>query len=59
MKNKKEVLKTEKVTTDTEENEIATLKENRKDKIKLAIAIIAMCFVMIFFVNQKEGLHCE
>lgn len=56
---KKEVLKTEKVTTDTEENEIATLKENRKDKIKLAIAIIAMCFVMIFFVNQKEGFHCD
>ena len=25
----------------------------------LAIAIIAMCFVMLFFVNQKQGFHCD
>lgn len=56
---KKEALKTEKVTINLEDNEIVTMKESKKDKIKLAIAIIAMCFVMLFFVNQKQGFHCD
>ena len=56
---KKEAMKTEKVTTNLEDNEIVTMNETKKDKIKLAIAIIAMCFVMLFFVNQKQGFHCD
>ena len=56
---KKEAMKTEKVTTNLEDNEIVTMNESKKDKIKLAIAIIAMCFVMLFFVNQKQGFHCD
>ena len=56
---KKEAVKTEKVTTNLEDNEIVTMNETKKDKIKLAIAIIAMCFVMLFFVNQKQGFHCD
>ena len=56
---KKEAMKTEKVTTNLDENEMVTMNESKKDKIKLAIAIIAMCFVMLFFVNQKQGFHCD
>lgn len=56
---KKEAIKTEKVTTNLDDNEMVTMNETKKDRIKLAIAIIAMCFVMLFFVNQKQGFHCD
>lgn len=55
----KEAKKTEKVTTNLEEKNIATLKNGRIQKIKLAIAISIMCLVMLFFIGQKEGYHCD
>ena len=56
---KKELKKTGTVTTQTEDIKIATLAENRKDKVKLGVLIILLCAVMLFFINQKEGFHCD
>lgn len=56
---KKEIRKTGIVTTDIEENKLETLKENKKQKTKLAILITALCLVMLFFIGQKQGFHCD
>lgn len=56
---KKEINKTGIVTTDIEENKLETLKENKKQKTKLAILITALCLVMLFFIGQKQGFHCD
>lgn len=56
---KKEIQKTGVVTTDIEENKLETLKENKRQKTKLAILITALCLVMLFFIGQKEGFHCD
>ena len=55
----KEAKKTEKVTIHTEEKNITILKNSKIQKIKLAIAIFVMCLVMLFFIGQKEGYHCD
>lgn len=56
---KKEIKKTGVVTTDIEDNKLETLKENKKQKTKLAILITALCLVMLFFIGQKQGFHCD
>lgn len=56
---KKEIKKTGIVTTDIEDNKLETLKENKKQKTKLAILITALCLVMLFFIGQKQGFHCD
>lgn len=56
---KKEIQKTGTVTTDIEENKLETLKESKKQKTKLAILITILCLIMLFFIGQKEGFHCD
>lgn len=56
---KKEILKTGIATTDMEENKLSTLKEDKKQKLILAIIIAILCAVMFFFIGQKEGFHCD
>ena len=56
---KKEILKTGIATTDMEENKLSTLKDDKKQKLILAIIIAILCAVMFFFIGQKEGFHCD
>lgn len=56
---KREIKKTGTVTTEREETKPETLIENKRQKIKLGIVITLLCAVMLFFVVQKEGFHCD
>lgn len=56
---KKEIKKTGTVTTEVEETKLVTMAENKKQVGKLAILITILCLVMLFFIGQKEGFHCD
>lgn len=56
---KKEIKQTGIATTNTKDIKLVTAQESKKEKIILALIIAALCFVMLLFVNQKEGYHCD
>lgn len=55
----KEAKKSGTVTASRKENNIALIGESKCQKIQLVVAILAMCMVMLFFIGQKEGYHCD
>lgn len=56
---KKEIHQTGIATTNTKDIKLVTAQESKKEKMILTLIIAALCLVMIFFVNQKEGYHCD
>lgn len=56
---KKEIKQTGIATTNTKDTKLTTSQESKKEKILLALIIAIMCFLMFFFINQKEGYHCD
>lgn len=56
---KKEIKQTGIATTNTNDIKLTTTKETKKEKMILALIITVLCFIMLFFVNQKEGYHCD
>lgn len=56
---KKEIKKTGTVTTEIEETKPEIFTANRRQKTKLAILITILCAIMVFFITQKEGFHCD
>ena len=55
----REAKKTGIVIVSRKENNIALLEESKSQKIKLAVAIFAICMIMLLFMGQKEGYHCD
>ena len=56
---KKEIKRMGTVTTEREETKPEALVENKRQKIKLGVLITILCAIMLFFMIQKEGFHCD
>ena len=56
---KTEIHKTGIATTNRDDIKLTTENDAKKEKILLTIIIAILCLVSLFFVNQKEGWHCD
>lgn len=54
-----EIHKTGIATTNRDDIKLTTEDEVKKEKLLLTIIIAILCLVSLFFVNQKEGWHCD
>lgn len=59
---KKDTIKSEQLNEKNDcnnENRLVIPEKDKKQKIYLVIAIAIMCLVMLFFIGEKEGYHCD
>lgn len=56
---KKEIKKTGIATTQLEDTKLTPMEENKNQKIRLGILIAILSLIMLFFIGQKEGFHCD
>lgn len=54
-----EIKKDGRINPNPDGKNLEPVKPNNKSKIVLAVVIAILCIVMLFFINQKEGFHCD